>query len=117
MAEPKNTSEAQWALSLTIDRAAIAAILYNDNGINKLSLYSDANTVAIANADDECPEGKDRSLVDKPGPTQVSCESESLGLCLCPENLIACVNIPETTKLSKLSKPALRALLFSKKWP
>jgi len=60
MIAPKKTSEAQWALSLTLERAVNVAMPYTKGGTNALSLYSEAITVAMANTEDECPEGKDR---------------------------------------------------------
>ena len=72
-AEPKNTSESQWSLSFTRDRAVKVAIPYAAGGINRLSTYSVAKTVARENAEVLCPEGNDRFESDSPvpGPCQV----------------------------------------------
>jgi hypothetical protein len=65
------------------------------------SPYSDAIIVAIAKATVECPEGNERSALEKLGPLQgVSSITDGLGLCLCVRYLMVPVNTPEITTLS-----------------
>jgi len=96
-------------LSLTLERVVNVAIPYANGGTNALSLYSEAITVAMAKAEDECPEAKDRLEVEKLDPSHVLYGSPLLGLCLCPVNFKACTKRPETTKLFRLNRAVLWA--------
>ncbi len=83
------------------------AMPYTKGGTNALSPFSEAITVAMAKAEDECPEGKDRLEVEKLGPSQVLYGSPLLGLCLCPVNFRVCTKSPEITKLFRLNRAVL----------
>ena len=58
MAAPVKTSVAQCLFSVIRLIPIKVAALYAMTGMNILSLYSEANTVAAANATVVCPEGK-----------------------------------------------------------
>ena len=60
IAEPTNTSEAQWSLSLILPRAVRVAILYANGEIHAIPFYSDAITVAIEKTNVESADGKER---------------------------------------------------------